>query len=192
VKPYKIIPFLLITILLLAACGEEPAISVSAPDVSSSASVSASQRPAPSELYSGSYSEYILPQSIPVISEADRKTFNPARTSDYLITSPCAGHKYTIKGAEKKGGKLYLIISDSVYFGDPVTSSDYLKEVFSLSNEDILKLPEFKNCYLNGLTFFSDEGFVSKRGSLPLSPLPMMRELCWMSLLPIKPLLMIS
>ncbi len=128
-------------LLLLAACGKQPAVSVT-PGITDSGDFPG--------LYSGPYDSDILPMSIPEICEADRKTFNPRKVYDYLATCDFANHDYFIRSAELKDGALYLTLEDKMYFWDADTAYRYLKEAFSLSDETILGLPEFSGCHING------------------------------------------
>lgn len=95
--------------------------------------------------------------SVPEISEADQKVFNPQKVKDYLATCDYVFNDYSIKGAELSSGKLYLTVKDEMYFDDAAVAYDYLKEVFSLADDTILALPEFADCYIDEDGYFSSE-----------------------------------
>lgn len=177
-KLFRLILLFSISFFLLAACSTEPVmLTTSAPTASALAAVSPSPSPSASQalavlpLYSGEYGINVLPASIPDLSEADRKVFNPGKVRDYLATCEFADHDYFIKGAELKGETLYLTIKDDMYFYVPSQAYDYLKERFVLSDETILALPEFSGCYIAGglLNTYDD---VLRFKSRILAPVP--------------------
>lgn len=118
--------------MLLSACGKAPASDAVNPEDATG-------------LYSGPY-EGILPMSIPEISEADKTTFNPGKIYDYLATCDSAGHDYAITGWKASGDKLYLNISDRLYFDDPNYAYYYIKDAFALEDSALLSLPVFSKC----------------------------------------------
>lgn len=145
-------------ILLLAACGQAPAVSVSL--IPSAEQLSTETA---AGLFSGPYDDGRLPMSVPEISEADKKVFNPDRIFDYLATSPDAYHDYYIVGAEVKEDKLYLTVRDEGYF-NPVDAYCYIKDAFALTDEEILSLPVFAKCQVDEDDWLTDDSSLDYTG----------------------------
>lgn len=95
----------------------------------------------------------LLPGSEPTISEADFETFNPEKLMDYLL-SDCR-HDYVIKGAKLKDGILYITVEDlrCTYIN---SNYEYLKEQFSLTDDEILNQPLFAGCTIHEGTMYSE------------------------------------
>ena len=100
-----------------------------------------------------------LPMSIPKISDADWQTFNSDLLMDYLAQEAC--HENRIEKAEMIDGVLYLTVSDNPYFWHVDEAYCFLKEQFSLSDEEILALPLFSGCLIEDeMMFLSEEDYI--------------------------------
>lgn len=139
-----LISFMSVCMLLLAACGGQPSVSAT-PASASLQPVASGPAETASGLYDGPY-DGVLPMSLPQISEADKHVFNPERIFDYLATSPSARHDYAITGWEESSGRLYVNISDELYFNNPNDAYFYIKYAFALTDEQLLLLPVFSLC----------------------------------------------
>lgn len=162
-KRFRLLFIVLIMILLLSACGQEAVSAAS--DPSASVEPPDPNRPVPIGLYSGPYVASVLPMSVPEISEADRAAFNPDKIYDYLATSPSAEHSYTIIGCEVKEGKLYLSVSDSIWFREADDAYSYIQEAFALTDEEMLRLPVFSECVFDGGYITPDSDLVYPDGA---------------------------
>jgi hypothetical protein len=117
---------------------------------------------------------YPLPMSIPDISEEDMVHFDPEKAFDHLLATYSQAddmdnhyylidHDYSIENTEVIDGVLYLTISDYRYSYDVNNVYKHLKETFGLSDEDILNLSIFSDCYIYDGYMYADKAAWEER-----------------------------
>lgn len=108
----------------------------------------------------------LIPGSVPDIAAADNKSFKAYKVYGYLAKDGCISDKdywYTLDSAEQKDGKLCLTLTLNITFVDINNPYQDLKKKYSVSDKDILKMPLFKDCVINGGTLFASEDVLDDR-----------------------------
>lgn len=197
-KRFSLLYVFLIIILLFTACSSnEPSVSaaVLAPESAEpSAIVSPSAPPSttvteyepPEE--DNPYVWEFLPGSVPEISEEDLAKFDPEKIVDYLAA--VGQHNYRIAKVEESDERLLLTIEDSryIFIND---AYEYLTIDFSLTDDEILSIPIFKECiiedgemYVNEYEYehllaeddFYDDYYCFDIDKITLGPMPVSKD----------------
>jgi len=112
----------------------------------------------------------MLPGSLPGLSAADEKRFDPDKVFCYLAEDGCITYRdywYSINGSETAGGVLYLNLSLNISLADVNAAYRDLKDKRSLSDRIILSVPQFKDCVIKNGVMYADEYAWEDRRAYP-------------------------
>jgi hypothetical protein len=102
----------------------------------------------------------IIPGSLPVLTDADRVTFNPAKVYSYLAEDNILtsyDYYYYINSAENKGGKLYITITIDICLSNVDEAYQDLKEDHSLTDDQIKDIPAFSGFVIKDGHMYASE-----------------------------------
>lgn len=174
----------IVPVLLLCSCGSPvsvPMDKTKAPSAYASASSLPSASPSPSATkvppepsvsaegisISPDKDGYtIIPGSLPDLSAADIKKFDPGKVYAYLAKDSCitdSDYWYTLNSVQVTDGKLELSISVNISFTDINTAYQDLKIKHSLSDSAILRMPLFKGCVIQGGVLYASKDALKDR-----------------------------